>query len=161
MKLLGPGTAPTTVPVGLLPDGNPSRLPHPPEALQAVLERLQDGLGLEDIAALPGYPDRRTLYLWKRENHDVAQAVTHAREIQAAQVVAQAQGLVDADLDLRLDGRVASAGVQRTAQQVGFRRWLAGCYDRPTYGDPTKDTTQVNVTLAVAFGRLMGKQPGE
>jgi hypothetical protein len=49
--------------------------------------------------------------------------------------------------------------VSKAREQVGLRRWLAGCLDRDTYGErPPQVNVQVNASLA-AFSDLKPRAP--
>lgn len=59
------------------------------------------------------------------------------------------------------DSEHGSARVSKAREQVGVRRWLAGCLDRDTYGDrPPQVNVQVNPTVVTAFG-AMSRVSGE
>jgi len=44
--------------------------------------------------------------------------------------------------------------VSKAREQAAYRRWLAGCLDRGTFGDALKVDADVNVRAIIAFGDM-------
>ena len=155
--LLGPGQAPTLdlePPTGFGSQG-PSL--YSPALASSVLDLVASGLTLYQISQRNGFPAWQTLYGWKRLVPAFSEAYAQARMALADSKVAQGEQAVDAELDLRLDGKIASAGVQRATSISNYKRWLAGCLDRETYGD----ATQVNVSgsLGIELSAILPPRP--
>lgn len=113
-------------------------------------------------------PSWEALYAWSAGRDPGAapgfmEAYAHANKCRA-DVIARdkVRECVEAPLDTRFDGKLASAGVQRETQRANYYRWLAGCLDRDTYGErPPQVNVQVNPAFVTVCGGMAGKVEGE
>lgn len=126
-----------------------------------VLELVAGGMPLYRVPSVEGMPSIPTLYEWRAdpERAEWAKALAHARASRADRLADEGLSIVDS---VDPDSPFGSARVSRSREQANYRRWLAGCLDRETYGErPPTVAVQVNSQVAVAFGRLGGAQDGE
>lgn len=119
-----------------------------------------DGKSLRDIGQMDGMPDYVTLWRWKAEHPEFATVLAHARTAKAEVLATEGCELVDEPLDLSLDGKIASAGVTRANNRANYRKWLAGCLDRETYGE--RPAVEVKIgEVSMAFARLSSPSAGD
>lgn len=123
-----------------------------------ILDLYADGLSLRSISKLDGMPGLRTMFEWRADRESFRTALTRTREAKAESVAEDADLAVDEPLDLRMDGKLASAGVARNAQRAGHKRWLAEALDRATWGAPTAGVV-VNVGTSIDLGAILPARP--
>lgn len=137
--------------------GRPST--YTPELGERIAALYADGVDFHEMSARDSdLPERQAIRKWRRDFPDFASMLTRARADRADVMAAETLALADEPLDLRLDGKLASAGVQRQNARVGTRRWLAGCLDRATYGD-APPTVAVQVNANVELGAILPARP--
>jgi hypothetical protein len=119
-----------------------------------------EGKTFSQIGALPDMPGTRTLWEWKAGREDFRATLVRAREDRAAGLVAEALSIIDAPLTA--DAKVASAEVQRANSRANYRKWMAGMLDRDGWGErPAQLQVNVQSSVVVAFGKMVGKGEGE
>jgi hypothetical protein len=107
------------------------------EALaEEIIERIEEGEVLEQIAADERMPTRRTINRWIEQHSDFCQRYARARTKQAAAVAEH--GYVAAWAD---DG---PEHVQRNRLRFDAARWLAGRLDPPRWSDKPEVSVHVN-----------------
>lgn len=107
--------------------GRPSK--RTPEVERAILAGVASGRFLRDVCQDPGMPNEDTWYGWMEQDPALSGAYARARARGAAPLVADGMKILD-DCDDSDAARVSKA-----RERAHYRRWLAGCYDRATYGD--------------------------
>jgi hypothetical protein len=117
------------------------------EAAARVLAAIVAGTPIYKIPSLPGMPCVVTLYEWKEKHPEWANALARARASRADRLVDEGLGIVDS-----CDGD-SSSQVGKAREQAGYRRWLAGCLDRETYGERPAVAVTIG-QVGIAFGRL-------
>lgn len=125
------------------------------EAGQRVLALAASGVPIYKIEAFPGMPNAQTIYEWRERRPEWAAALARARAVRAERLADEGLGLIDA-----CDGD-SSSQVTKAREQGAYRRWLAGCLDRATYGDAVQVAATVDVRAVVAFAGLAQRVSGE
>ena len=113
---------------------------------KAVAAKYASGSSLRAIGATDGMPDYVTIWRWKNEHPEFATILACAR-------AQRAEGLADEGLTI-VDACGTEAGeVGKAREQGNYRRWLAGCLDRDTYGERPAVAISVGAVL-VAFADM-------
>jgi hypothetical protein len=104
-----------------------------------ILERVEAGETLKEIGLDYGV-SRSTMYRWTAVTDERKARYQDARKIAAGALVEEAIEILD---EASIDSK---AGVQKAKAQADIRRWVAGRYDKETFGDdPKGPTVQVNI----------------
>ena len=125
---------------------------HAPKHFDAIIAHLAAGRDFVDISAIDGMPSLATLYLLADESEEVRNGLARARRNKADRLILEAQAIADGPLEE--DARKASAGVQRNAQRVGFRQWLAARFHRELYGERTALDITGTISALIAYGDM-------
>lgn len=129
------------------------------EIARRVVEAYSEGKSLRRIAKMPGMPCRMTIRCWQEENADFRTILAYARSNKADFHAERGQSRLNR---VDPDSPFGSARVSLAREQAGYDKWLAGAYDRDTYGErPAQVNVQVNPTVAVAFTKMLGRVEGE
>lgn len=110
-----------------------------------IIEHHAAGMALYKIANLPGMPSVVTMYEWKQRHAEWATALAGARWARAERL--SEEGLTKVD---DCDGD-SSSQVTKAREQAAYRRWLAGCLDRDTYGDKQQLDVKAQVAIVACF----------
>lgn len=129
-------------------------LRHAPETIQAVAAAIEAGNDYATIAKNLGISER-SIDRIVAENSDLALLRAHARHTEARQRVAEGLALIDAPLPS--DPKLASAEATRAKNRADFRKWLAGCLDRETYGEKVSVDGKLALAIIAAFPDLTPK----
>lgn len=113
-----------------------------------ILDLYANGASLRTISEMDGMPGYRTIFDWRRDRESFRTALAHAREAKAESLTDDGLRLIDG-----CDGD-SSSQVTKAREQAAYRRWLAACLDRATYGDALKVDADVKVAALVAFAPL-------
>ena len=113
-----------------MPPGRPSS--RTPDIEAKILEQLAGGYSLVAICQDPTMPERETVHRWMRNDADFATAVAQARARGASALVEQGLTIIDT---VDPDAPTGQARIAKAKSQVEYRKWLASCYDRATFGD--------------------------
>ena len=127
-----------------------------PEIVPVVQDALERGLWANQIEALPGMPEERTIWRMIEDNPEVSLSHTRGKRLQALRLIDEAQRCVDSPLPD--DARFASASVTRSSNMAEFRWRKAERLDRATWGPPSAAVT-VNVGLGVELSAILPPRP--
>lgn len=100
-----------------------------PEIDEAILAGLAAGRFLRDVCADDGMPNEDSVYRWMDADPEFRGAYARARARGATPLVADGMKILD-----DCDGTTASQ-VMKARERAAYRRWLATCYDRATFGE--------------------------
>lgn len=115
---------------------------------QRIADLYAEGLDFRAIGALDGMPDQATLWRWRRDRESFAGILARAREARAEALVGQGLALVDG---VKANHRNGAARVSKAREQANYRRWMAGCLDRETWGERTKLDVTGQIGVLTAF----------
>lgn len=122
---------------------------YTPELADLIAQHYAQGMPIQAIAALEGMPDRATILRWKAEDRGgFATTLARAREERADALVAQGLRILD---EVDPDEGNGSARVSKAREQSGYRRWMASCLDRDTYGERARVEVDARVQVVAAF----------
>ncbi len=150
--------------VALLPaECETTRLGRPTTYTDEVGDRvcavLASGFPLRRFRERDDLPDPMTLYRWERDHPSFRERFALARRAMADNFAFGGLERLEA---VDPDSEYGSARVSKARDTAGHMRWLAGGLDRDRWGDrPPQVNVQVNPTVVAAFGKLIGRQPGE
>lgn len=116
-----------------------------------ILDLYAAGEPLYRIAAREGFPAVQTMYEWRERHPEWATALARARMARAERTAEDGLSIIDEPLSVDGEGRTNSADATRNNNRANYRRWLAGCLDRATYGDALKVDGKLEVAALVAF----------
>jgi hypothetical protein len=139
----------------------PSRygIRHEPAAIEAVATHLANGLSPAEIAAIEGMPGETSIGTMCEEHPHLASLRARERRSRAALMAREALSIIDEPIPL--EAKNPSAEVSRAKNRADYRKWLAGCWDRDTYGDAPAVQVSVASNVVVAFERMVGRVQGE
>lgn len=110
-----------------MPGGRPTL--RTPEVEAKILDGLAAGCFLSDVCAHDDMPSPRTVYGWTDADPEFSRAVARARKAGAGDFVAAGmRGLDECDGD-------SASQVTKAIGRANYRKWLASCFDRATFGD--------------------------
>lgn len=136
--------------------GGPPTL-YSDDLVAKIADLYASGMSLRKIAAMDGMPGYMTLFEW-RERHDAFRtALARARVAKAETLVEDAGELLDA---VDPDSGNGSARVSKAREQAAYRRWMASCLDRDTYGERSRVEVDARVQVVAAFVDLQAPPGG-
>lgn len=106
-----------------------------PDVERRFLEALSAGKVIHEACEPDDMPGVSTVYERMEADAAFRTRVAQARARGASAIVAEAKRILDT-ADTR-DSGTANACVAKAKSQAEFRRWLASCHDRATYGEKT------------------------
>lgn len=110
------------------------------EIAARIVDEVARGTPIYRLPSLPGMPSIPTIYEWKEKRPEWANTLARARASRAERLADEGLDIVDG-----CDGD-SSSQVGKAREQSNYRRWLAGCLDRATYGEAVK----IDATVACA-----------
>ena len=132
------------------PLGRPSA--YTPEVGERVCRAIANGLPIRRFRERDDLPDPMTLYRWERLHPDFSERFALARKALAENYAFTGLERLEA---VDPDSPFGSARVSKARDTAGHMRYLAGCLDRPTWGDALKLDAQVAVSLTVDLAGLL------
>jgi hypothetical protein len=127
---------------------------YTPELADRLCKAIAGGTTLLEVCRQEWAPSHDTIYEWRKSRPEFSDALAHARKQCAGHLAESTVGIVDA---VETDSDYGAARVSKAREQVGVRRWLAGCLDRDTYGDKQQVDVRATMAHVVAFADLERK----
>lgn len=113
---------------------------------KAILDRVAEGETLQTICKDYGV-SRGMLSMALNRNKDIRPLLDEARRVAAHAMAEQALQIVD-------DAPVSRDHISKAKEQAAYRKWLAGVYDRATFGEPTANITQTITVQSLHLAAL-------
>lgn len=123
----------------------------------AILDGLSAGVLLPDVLKAPGMPSIRTVQDWEAADDAFRTLVARARKTGAIAIAAEGQRILDECDDSE------SSCVQKATSRANYRKWIATCFNRETFGEKQAvelsgpDGGAVKVETLVDLVRLASK----
>ena len=146
-----------------------SRIGRPSSYTEAAGERvcqvIEAGVSLRALRRINRrqkglYPPPATLYRWAEEHDAFRERFARAQRVQAGMYAGDVLDIVDEPLDMRLGGKVASAGVSRVSNRAAYRMKLAAQLDPDRFGERTKHEHSGQVGIGVVLlGSILPPRP--
>lgn len=95
----------------------------------AILDGLAEGRLMPEILKAPGMPAMRTVQDWEATDDEFRTLVARARKTGAIAIAAEGQRILDECDDSE------SSCVQKATSRANYRKWIATCFNRETFGD--------------------------
>ena len=122
---------------------------YTPELAAEFCQRIQGGESLRAICKLPHMPSSSTIYDWRDNIEAFAIQYAVARTRQATGLVHEGLEILDSADDERM------SAVRKAEARANYRRALARCYDRDTYGEKiTQDVSICGVVIRTSCKAL-------
>lgn len=141
------------------PGAERPKLGRPSIYTQALADRfclaVAGGRTLREVCRDEWAPDHDTIYEWRKNRPEFADALAHARESCADHLAESCLALVDG---VDPDAPTGAARVSKAREQVGVRRWLASCMN-PRWGERVQ--LDMRAVVGVAFARMVRPTDGD
>lgn len=121
-------------------DGIPEYRPE--DYIEAILERISQGITLRSICREEGHPGFVTVYGWLNSNKEYAERFARARKAGMDAIAEQCIEISDETPRTNYSGGTDSGDVQHRKLQIETRLKLLAKWDPGRYGDRIASTTR-------------------
>ena len=129
---------------------------YTPEQGAKILALFAQGTPMREIAEQVGIT-MSTLYKWAGMPI-LSEPLARARGRRAAALVEEARGILDA---VDPDKGNGNARVSLARERAAYRRWVASCLDRETWGERSQVDVRASVVQITAFADVATTRPTE